>query len=135
MEKFGKGTYSWWSKLLGPGGVGNQIIKFVDQSLIPTLDTIMVRAFGHQYQYKKLGADLTPILQGGILSGFEFKTIFIVDVLKGFDGNDQDVEDDTEFFYDSLRKLRGIQVKEDSVFLDTESGRITFKMMIPLQAV
>jgi hypothetical protein len=95
----------------------------------------MTRAFGKNYSYEKVGADLTPIIQGKILSGFEFKTVFYVEIIENFAGNTQDVDDDTEFFYDSLRKLRGIQVNEDSVKIDTQNGRITFTMKIPLQAV
>jgi len=134
-SNFERGTFSWWEKLLGPNGVGNQIISFVNKNLIPTIDTIMTRAFGKNYSYEKVGADLTPIIQGKILSGFEFKTVFYVEIIENFAGNTQDVDDDTEFFYDSLRKLRGIQVNEDSVKIDTQSGRITLTMKIPLQAV
>jgi len=136
IESFTKGTLSWWSKLLGE--VGPQIITFVNGTLIPDENALLLQAFGTEYNYKKIGADMTPIFKDEsrkTLLGFEVKCVFDVDIIKNFDGDPDAIDQDEQFFIEGLRRIAGIQVDDNSAKMDVENGRVILSVKILLGAV
>lgn len=134
-QPFTKGTFSWWKSLLGPGGTGNKIIEFIEGNLIQKLDALMVQSFGSSYKYERVGADITPMVKGSVLSAFRFKAVFFAEVIKDFTGNPDYIKDDETFFLESLRRIPGVKVDEQSAKMDVQTGRMIFDVIIPLSSV
>jgi len=134
-QPFAKGTFVWWKSLMGPGGTGNKIIEFIDKHLIQEMDALMVQAFGSSYKFKRVGADLIPLVKDNVLSAFRFKAVFFADVIKEFTGDPKYVTDDEKFFLESLRRLPGVHVDDESARMDVKTGRMIFNIIIPLDSV
>ena len=134
---FTKGTFTWWKSLLSD--VGPKIITFIEQGLIPALDNLCIKAFGSNYSYDRVGADLLPMFSESgdqsIFTGFSFKALFNVDIIKGFDGSADLIAQDEAFFIEGLRAIPGIQISDNSAVMDTKNGRMVFSINILLGSV
>ena len=135
--RFSKGTFIWWKSLLSD--VGPKMITFIEQTVVPAIDSIMIRAFGSNYGYTSKGADIRPLFKEdgdqNILSGFTFKALFTCDMIRDFDGNQEYIDQDEAFFIASLRQIPGIQVDEDSAIMDVKNGQVVFSVKILFGAI
>lgn len=137
QKTFQKGTFTWWKSLLSD--VGPKIINLIEMTIIPAIDTLCVRAFGNSYTYDRVGADLLPLFSeaGGknIFTGFSFKMLVNVNIIKGFDGNPDLIKQDEAFFIEGLRAIPGIEITDKSAIMDTKNGRMIFSLNILLGTV
>lgn len=129
-----QGTYPWWKSLLTD--VGPKIIYLIDNIVLPRIDELCIQAFGQFYSYNRPAADLLPLFtdKNGekVFSGFTFKLLVVVDIIKGFTGKSTLVQQDEQFFLTGISTIPGIIVDTNSVKMIPKKGHLIFSFNIPI---